>query len=92
MVLIFTEGAVLGLSLTQRSANMKSIACLAKQYGFTAHYTTLAHVYHLDSQKCFPLCEDSDIIINGDLEMNLKHLFDNINSLTAKEDLLNRLR
>ena len=89
---MFPEGAILGLSLSQRSANLKSVASLAMQYGFTAFYTSLAHAYQLDGQKCYPLHEDSCLRIEEDLEINLKNFFDNISSLSAKEDLLNRIR
>ena len=91
-VLFIDEGAVLGLPFSVRCAHLKSIARLAKEFGFSAYFTTLASVYDVEGPKCFTLNEDSILMIKETLENDVKNMFDNINSLTAKEDLLNRLR
>lgn len=86
------EGAVLGLSLPERTANLRAIAKLAEQYGFSGHFTSLACLYNANGPRCFPLNKNSTLTIDNSLEQDLQLLFQNISNLTAKEDLLKQLR
>lgn len=92
MFLLYPEGAVLGLSLSERTANLRAIAALAEQYGFSGHFTSLACLYNTNGPRCFPLDKNSTITVDNSLETDLGLVFQNIRSLTAKEDMLRQMR
>lgn len=87
-----SEGAVLGLSEQERTSHLHSIAELVEQYGYTAHFTSLASVLKREGPRCSPLLKDSTLCIKEHMEDEIKNLFSNTKSLSAKEDLLKQLR
>ncbi|XP_026283226.1 cytoplasmic tRNA 2-thiolation protein 2 isoform X1 [Frankliniella occidentalis] len=91
-VLYIDEGAILGTSLEDRTANLQAISGIIEQYGFKSYYTTLASIFEETGSKCFPLVKDSTLKIKENSEEELKNLFLNVKSLTAREDLLRQLR
>lgn len=83
---------MLGLSLPERTANLRAVATLVEQYGFSGHFTSLACLYNTEGPRCFPLNKNSTLTVEDSLEKDLQLLFQNIGSLTAKEDMLKQLR
>lgn len=91
-VLYIDEGAVLGLSLSERLLNLKLMSELVEPYKFQSYFTTLSSVFDTEGPRCFALNEQSTLHISDHCEKELLNMFDNVQSLTAKEDLLKVLR
>ncbi|KAJ1524441.1 hypothetical protein ONE63_010938 [Megalurothrips usitatus] len=91
-VLYIDEGAVLGLPLSDRSANLRLVAEMSEQYGFSAYFTSLSCQHDNQGLVCVPLNKDSALSVNVEFEAELNNLIANISSLTAKEDMLKQLR
>lgn len=98
-ILYVDEGVVLDQGIGERLALCKEIVSLAAWTSFPVYVTTLEMVYKLEDSN------PQDIVLamkSGEsierlptdpaLEQRLKDLFTSVTSLTAKEDLLLRLR
>ncbi|KAL0278185.1 UNVERIFIED_CONTAM: hypothetical protein PYX00_000081 [Menopon gallinae] len=85
-LLYIDDGMVTGQDITSRERNVEEVVCLAKSFDFNILITTLSEVFSQSPKVAQSLSVDDK------REDELKMLFKNVTTMTAKEDLLYQLR